>query len=560
MTEQTDGSPYASEAATPEIKQHRSFSIVWIVPVVALLIGAWLAYKAVSEKGPTITITFESADGLEAGKTKVKYKDVEVGTVQTIELDKDLKNVKLTVQMEKDAAPYLKEETKFWVVRARVAAGQVTGLGTLFSGAYIGIIPASKGKSMREFKGLEKPPIVTGEMPGRIYKLVASRLGSLNPGSPIYFRQIECGKVVDYTLGSDGKNVAVQIFIQEPYHQFVRQNTRFWVASGLDLDLTANGLRIDTESVVSLLIGGLAFANFSHEKLGPEAEQDTLFTLYETYAEARDDRFKIKSDYMIEFTDSVRGLTVGAPVEFRGIQIGEVVDFGMQANFDTLTFTIPVRVQIEPERLISNFAGAEQIASGEKQTDRIHRMVKKGFRAQLKTGNLLTGQLFVDLDFYPDAPPAELSYINGLPLVPSVPSSSQEIMQGVTRFIKKLDQLPLDDIGRDLQRSVAGIDRIVNGPDLRKSLDSLRRILTELDTTTQTLNADTVPQINATLKEMEKVVKDLDGWVSADAPLQGDLRQTLQELAAAGRAISDLAELLDRHPEALIQGKESEGQ
>jgi paraquat-inducible protein B len=560
MTDQTDGSSLVSAAAAPEIKQRRAFSIVWIVPVVALLIGAWLAYKAISEKGPTITITFESADGLEAGKTKVKYKDVEIGTVQTIELDKNLENVKLTVEMEKDAESYLKEETKFWVVRARVAAGQVTGLGTLFSGAYIGIIPASEGKSKRYFKGLEKPPIVTGEVPGRIYRLVASRLGSLNPGSPIYFRQIEVGKVVDYTLGSDGQSIDVQIFIQSPYSQYVRTNTRFWVASGLDLDLTANGLRIDTESVVSLLIGGLAFANFSHEKLGPEAEENAIFKLYDTYEEARDDRFKLKRDYMIEFKDSVRGLTEGAPVEFRGIQIGEVVDFGMQADFDKMIFTTPVRVRIEPERLISNFAGEEQIVSGEKLKDRIHRMVKKGFRAQLKTGSLLTGQLFVDLDFYPDAPPVELRFMDGLPIVPSVPSSSQEIMQGITRFIRKLDQVPLDEIGRDLQRSIAGIDRIVNGPDLRKSLDSLRRIFADLENTTQSLNADTVPQINATLKEMEKVVKDLDGWVSADAPLQGDLRQTLQELAAAGRAISDLAELLDRHPEALIQGKESEGQ
>lgn len=560
MTEQTDGSSLASAAATPEIKQHRSFSIVWIVPVVALVIGAWLAYKAISEKGPTITITFESADGLEAGKTKVKYKDVEIGTVQTIELDKNLENVKLTVEMGKDAESYLKEETQFWVVRARVAAGQVTGLGTLFSGAYIGIIPASEGKSKRQFKGLEKPPIVTGEVPGRIFKLVASRLGSLNPGSPIYFRQIEVGKVVDYTLESDGQNVDVQIFIQSPYSQYVRTNTRFWVASGLDLDLTANGLRVDTESVVSLLIGGLAFANFSHEKPGPEAKEDTVFKLYDTYEGARDDRFKIKRDYMIEFGGSIRGLTVGAPVEFHGIQIGEVVDFGMQANFDTLKFTIPVRVRIEPERLLSDFTGAEEIASGEKQADRIHRMVKKGFRAQLKTGNLLTGQLFVDLDFYPDAPPAELSYLEGLPMVPSVPSSSQQIMQDVARFAKKLNALPLERIGRDLQKTMAGADRLVNGPDLRNAVQSLRQVLSELEATTKTLNADTVPQINATLKEVEKVVKDLDGWVNADAPLQGDLRQTLQELAAAGRAISALAELLDRHPEALIQGKESEGQ
>jgi paraquat-inducible protein B len=560
MTEHTDGASLASAAAAPEIKQRRSFSIVWIVPVVALLIGAWLVYKAVSEKGPTITITFKSAESLEAGKTKIKYKDVELGTVTAIVLNDDLSHVTVTAELDKGSKRYLTDKTRFWVVRARVAAGQVTGLSTLLSGAYIGIEPGiGGGEAKTHFKGLDKPPMITGEISGRQFNLAATRLGSLNPGSPIYFRQIEVGQVADYQLGPTGENVDVKIFIQTPYHQFVRSNTRFWVASGLDLDLTANGLRIDTESVVSLLIGGLAFANFANEELGPEAEEGTRFKLYDTYENARNDRYTIKNDYIIEFADSVRGLTVGAPVEFRGIQIGEVVDFGLHADFNKLLFTIPVRVRIEPERLVSSFAGA-QIAKGKEREDRIHRMVQKGFRAQLKTGNLLTGQLFVELDFYPDAPPVELSFMNGLPMVPSVPSSSQEIMQGVARFVKKLDQLPLEAIGKDLQNTMAGMDRLVNGPDLRDAVKSLRDILDELKTTTQTLNADTVPRINTALAEMATVLKDLDGWVSADAPLQGDLRKTLEELAAAGRALSDLADMLERHPEALIQGKGSKDQ
>jgi len=225
-----------------------------------------------------------------------------------------------------------------------------------------------------------------------------------------------------------------------------------------------------------------------------------------------------------------------------------------------MIFTTPVRVRIEPERLLSTFAGADQIVGDEEQEDRIHLMVKKGFRAQLKTGNLLTGQLLVDLDFYPDAPPVELSSMYGLPLVPSVPSSSQQIMQDAAGFVKKLNELPLEKMGKDLQQSLAGVDRLVNGPDLRNAVHSLRQVLAELETTTTTLNADTVPQINATLKEMQTVVKDLDGWVSADAPLQGDLRQTLKELSDAARAISELADMLNRHPEALIQGKGSRDQ
>jgi paraquat-inducible protein B len=555
MTEQPDGSAIIPEAATPEIKQHRSFSIVWIVPIVALLIGAWLVYKAVTEKGPTITITFESAEGLEAGKTKIKYKDVQLGTVTAIVLADDFSHVTVTAEMAKESKGYLTEKTRFWVVRARVAAGQVTGLGTLFSGAYIGIDPELEGKSVRHFKGLEKPPMVTGEVAGRQYRLAANRLGSLTPGSPIYFRQIQVGQVADFKLEPNGENVTIDIFVQAPYYQFVRQKTRFWVASGLDVDLTANGLRVDTESVVSLLIGGLAFAAFPHEDGGPEAEEGAHFKLYDTYEAARDDRYTVKRDMIIEIKDSVRGLSVGAPVEFRGLQIGKVTDIDLDADFENLDFTVPVRIELEPERLHLGSPKDEKDA-----IDRWQRLLDKGFRAQLETGSLLTGQLYVKLDIFEDAPPAKLSFYGDLPVIPSLPSSSQEIMQGVTRFVKKLDQLPLEAIGKDLQNTMAGMDRLVNSPDLRDAVQSLRDILDELKTTTQTLNADTVPRINTALAEMATVLKNLDGWVSADAPLQGDLRKTLEELAAAGRAISELADMLERHPEALIQGKGSKDQ
>jgi paraquat-inducible protein B len=555
MAEKTDNAPPISEAAAPVIKQRRSISVVWIVPLVALLIGGWLAYKALTEKGPTITISFQTADGLEAGKTKIKFKDVELGKVTAIDLSEDFSHVTVTAEMVPEAKEYLTDKTRFWVVRARVTASQVTGLGTLFSGAYIGIEPGVGGKEKRHFKGLEKQPIVTGETKGRKYTLTGSRLGSLNPGSPIYFRQIEVGQVVDYQLAEDGENVSIQIFINSPYHHFVRANTHFWLASGLDLDLTANGLRVDTESVVSLLIGGVAFTTFSREDLGPEAKEDTRFNLYETYERARDDRYTVKAAFVIEFKDSVRGLSIGAPVEFRGLQIGEVTDIEMQSNYEKMEFTVPVRVVLEPERL-----GLQTPTDKEKKLERWQRLIDKGLRAQLETGNLLTGQLFIKLEFYEDGPPAKLSYNKGLPVIPSMPSTSQELMRGVTRFVKKLEQLPLEAIGRDLQHTMAGMDRLVNGPDLRASVKSLRSILADLETTTQKLNADTVPQVNAALSEMENVLRDLDGWVSADAPLQGKLQDTLKELAAAARAVKELADMLDRHPEALIQGKGSEKQ
>jgi len=554
MAEQREESFPIAGAAAPVLRSRRTLSIVWIVPLVAVLIGIWLVYKTVSEKGPEITITFKSAEGLEAGKTKINYKDVDIGKVTAIRLSEDLSHVTVTAEMVPDAGRYLTEETRFWVVRPQITAGGVSGLGTLLSGAFIGIEPAIGGTPRRHFDGLERQPMVTGETAGSRYILAASRLGSLNRGSPIYFRQIRVGQVVDYQLEPAGDNVEIQIFIEAPYNQFVRHNTSFWLASGLDFNLTANGLRVDTESAMSLLIGGIAFANLTSREPGEEVEENALFTLFETYEDANKDRYTRKRDAIVEFHGTVRGLSIGAPVEFRGMRVGEVVDIGMVGNFDTFEFTIPVRVRLEPERL------PLPMTEGQPLREREQRMLAAGFRAQLATGNLLTGQLFIDLDFHPDALPVESRYQNGMPIIPSVPPSTQASLDSVTRFVKRLDQMPLDVIGRDLEHSLAGLERLINGPDLRNTVAASGRVMSALESTSQSLTSNTLPALNETLTGMQLVLQDLDQWVSADAPLQGDVRETLQELAKAARAVRELADALERHPEALLQGKGGEGQ
>ncbi len=554
MTEKTNDFPQGPIAAAPIIKQPRSVSIVWFIPLVALLIGGWLVYKAVTEKGPIITINFATADGLEAGKTKVKFKDVEVGVVEEVGIVKDLSGVLIRVQMKKGSDPYLTENTNFWVVRARVGADKISGLGTLLGGAYIGMEPASKGKELRHFQGLADPPVVTGEMEGKHFSLSAARLGSLNPGSPIYFRQIKVGQVVNYKLDDNGKNVGVNIFIESPYHQFVRKNTRFWIASGIDLQLTADGLRINTESVVSLMIGGIAFAAFPSENLEPEAEEHAHFTLYETRDAAQDDQYTAKNEYFIEFNESVRGLSEGAPVEFRGLRIGSVSGIELKQDFENLNFSTMVKISFERQRLALPADIENDI------NKRLNRMIKRGLRAQLKTGNLVTGQLFVDIDYLANVPPATISSFKNLNVIPSVPSTSQRLMQDIAQFVKKLDQLPMKEIGENLQSSLKGIDQLVNNPELQNMFRSLQRILTEVEVTTQTLNTETVPEVNNALKDMQNLLNNMRGWTSTDSTLYHDLGETLNNISEAARAVSDLANLLERHPEALIQGKESEGQ
>ncbi|MBM9513961.1 PqiB family protein [Desulfogranum marinum] len=551
MKKNTEPKQSVLQTADPVIKSQRSISIVWLIPIVALLIGGWLAYKAITEKGPTITLSFSTAEGLKAGETKVKYKSVDVGVVESIHINENLSKVVLDVQMNKGSESYLTDQTKFWVVRARVSAGQVSGLSTLLGGAYIGIEPSAKGKEQRDFIGLETAPIVTNTTKGTFFQLAAPRLGSLNPGSPVYFRQVKVGQVVEYQMDTAGKTVDVNIFIDSPYDRFVRKNTRFWLASGLDVQLTANGIQVDTESVVSLIIGGVAFGTFGDQPLAELPSEHTKFRLYESRNEAKDDQYQMRHQYYVEFFESIRGLSIGAPVEFRGIQIGKVTDVALKLSQDKLNFSTMVLLDVERDRLG---------LTDEKQRNldqQVKEMMRNGLRAQLKTGSLLTGQLLVDIDYYPDKTEIKEKRYNNLLVVPSVPSSTQEVLNGVVNFINRVDKLPIEEISKSLQNSLTNIEKIIGSPAVLESIHSLRSVLAELDETANDFNADTIPEITATLQQLHELTTEVRGWLSADSPVQSNLIKSLEEIAKASRSINNLADMLERHPEALLQGKKA---
>jgi len=534
MNEQQIEKTGSSGAAQAVVRTKKSISIVWIVPLVALLIGGWLAYKAITGKGPTITITFENAEGLEAGKTKIKFKDVEVGQVEDIHLSPDLLQVIVTAQLTRDTKDHLSENTRFWVVRARVAGGGVSGLGTLFSGAYIGMDPGKPGKTVRSFKGLETPPIITTDLPGRHFVLKAKSLGSLDIGKPVYFRQIKVGQVVAYELEKDGNAIDIKIFIHAPHHESVRKNTRFWNAGGLDISVDANGIKVNTESFVTLMIGGIAFENPKDSGPVPAAREGEIFRLFESREDIYKKTYVEKTRWLLHFEGSVGGLSVGAPVTFKGIKIGEVRDIKLEFDHKVLAFRIPVEIEIEPERIAR--IGKQTI--GRKRWNEI--LVEKGLRAQLKQGNLLTGQLYIDLDMYPDEPPGKILYGGEYPELPTIPTNIEEITQGITRIIDKLEELPLEQIGKDLRDTLA---------HLNKSTEQLFKLMQNLD--------DTVaPAATAMLERSQTTLTKLDRLLSAESPTGHELKRALAELADAARNISVLTDYLGRHPESLIFGKD----
>jgi len=488
----------------------------------------WVGVARLRSEGPKITIVFQSAEGLEAGKTKINYRGVDIGTITAIRLSRDHQRVIATAQMAPRTEDFLVEDTRFWVVRPRISGANVTGLGTLISGAFIGMEIGNSKESERDFVALETPPVVTGNVPGRFFVLKTSDLGSLDTGTPLFFRRLQVGQVSSYELDKDGLFFTLKVFVRAPYDRYVTPNTRFWQASGIDMQLSANGLSLQTQSILSILIGGIAFETPVSGAVLPAAEANTVFTLFSDRADAFKPAARSPQTYRLIFKDSVRGLVPGAPVEFRGIPVGEVADVRAQIDLRTFEFSVPVTIRLDPQRL-----GVRVIqgASGE-DLERIRRkmidaLVAHGARAQLRTGNLLTGSVFVAIDFFPGAPPATVDWSQTPPEVPTIPGQLQVMETKVADVINKLDKMPLQQIGDELTKAIADLDQ------------------------TLVVARGTLVSARGTLNNTTSLTEPNSAQVQ-------ELGSTLQEVSRAARSLRVLADYLERHPETLLRGKQGE--
>lgn len=514
--------------------------LVWLVPAVALAFGGWLALKALNEHGPTITITFQSAEGIEARKTKIKYRNVELGEVKGITLSRDRANVVVTARLNRDAADLLAEDTKFWVVRPRVSAGAISGLGTLLSGAHIGMDPGKATSKSRNFVGLEQPVVVTRDLKGREFVLKGEDLGSLDLGSPLYYRHIQVGQVTAFELDPDGKSVTLRVFVNAPYHVHVTPNARFFHAEGIDIRLDASGLKVDAQSVVSILLGGLAFDVLAEAPQAPPAPPDAVFRIYnDRDAAMKPFDFGAKT-YVMAFKESVRNLAVGAPIDFKGVVIGEVQAIDIAWDPVAREVTVPVTVRVNFERLRQHRLRTAPEAPRRELKEFLDRLVElRGFRAQARTASLLTNQLYIALDFFPDAPKAKIDWSKELPEFPTATGGLQEIQVAIAAIAKKLEKVPFEEIGKDLRTTLANANRLITqldketAPELKATLEDARR----------------------SLQKLEATARSLEAAVASDAPLQQDLRGAMTEVARAAQSFRALADYLERHPESLIRGK-----
>ena len=541
----------ANELPEAQVVAREGPSLVWLIPLIALLIGGWLAYKSYAERGPTIHIRFGTAAGLIAGKTEVKFKDVAVGKVSSIDVTEDLSQVLVTAELTAGAERYLTEKTRFWVARPRVTATRVSGLDTLLSGAYIAMDPVIEGEPGRDFVGLAEEPLVTTSQRGRRFTLRAPTLGSLNAGSPVYYRDIPVGQVIGYELDDGSGGVDVRIFVSAPHEALVNTNTRFWNASGIDFSLSADGFKVDTQSMLSVLIGGVAFDTpDTLEADGQPAPPGHLFPLYPSREEAHERIYLKRKRYLMYFGGSVRGLSIGAPVELRGIRIGRVLDIQLQLDADKTQFQIPVLVEVEPERI-----GVVGDATHLDPDLALERLVERGLRAQLASGSLITGQLYVELDFHPGAPPATVWRGGDHDIMPTVPAPLEGLTAKVNGILDKIDRLPLDQVGTDLGATLARVRALVESPEVSGSLAELERTLKALGGTIAGIDRDMLPRLTAAIEQTRLTLKSMQGVVAENSPTTVELRGLLQELSSAARSVRSLTDYLERHPEALLNGK-----
>lgn len=524
----------------------RSLQLVWIVPILAALVGGFIALKTLWDQGPTITIKFASGEGIEAGKTRIKHKAVDVGTVKSVGLSSDRKAVIVTAEIDRRAADgFLVDDTRFWVVRPRVAGGQVSGLSTLLEGSYIGSDPGKATVERRAFVGLETPPPITADLVGRQFRLAADDLGSLDIGSPVYYHGVVAGRVISTAVPKDGRSVEVGVFVHAPYDQFVTHETRFWNASGVDLTLDASGVKLQTQSLLTLLLGGIAFESSPEDAASPRAESNLQFRLWTNRADAFRPRESVIETYILRFDQaSVRGLAASAPVDFRGVVVGEVRRIELLYDANKVNFSTLVEIHLWPERLRTrDRAASKQWDTNFTPAQRIQRFVAHGFRAQLRSSNLLTGQLYVALDFFPKAPKAAFDPKKVPPEIPTLPGSLAEIQESIGNIMKNLEKVPFDKLVADLRRALTTLDGTL------KRADGLMN----------QLSTEVAPELRTTLQQARKTLSSASEVLSSDSPVQGDLRETLNEVQRAAEQVRALTDYLERHPESLIRGKRPSG-
>jgi paraquat-inducible protein B len=556
---QTGGGRGARQLAQAVLRRRR-FPLLWLVPIGAVLLSLYLGIAYLGDRGPLIRIVFDTADGITAQQTELRYKAVTLGVVEDVGLTQDMRQAVVHVRMNREGKRVLTDHARFWVVRPRLTPGNISGLETLVSGAYISVDPGEPGGAPKyDFTALEEPPGVRSDEPGKTYRLLASRLGSLGPGSPVFYRDVTVGEVLGYDLGNGARPITINAFVKSPFDKYVHDNTHFYNSSGVSLTVGAEGLHLEVQSLQALVSGGVTFETPRFLATAPVTAQNHEFKLFDNQADADAAGFSRNVPFVTYFTTSVSGLGRGSSVEVFGLQIGSVTDVRLVMDPKLGRMRARVSFNVQPERVFSE----AQVLAQQDPAEVAEALVKAGMRAVLNASNFVTGQKDISLQYVPGAAPATLGHEGDALVLPSQGGGLENITASLSDITAKLDKIPFDQIGHDLAGALKSIDRTVSGPDVQTALRRLSATLADVQDLVRHADAGMTP----VLKKLPRMSEDLQqavaranallgsGGYGGNSDFQRSIERLLDQVNNTARSIRLLADFLNRHPEALVLGR-----
>jgi paraquat-inducible protein B len=531
------------ELPSARSRPRKWFSWIWIAPLLALGVVVWLGIRALADRGPMITISFSDAEGIQAGDTKIRHKDVDLGTVESVYLSSDMSRVFVRARVRRSVTPHLTANTRFWIVRPRVGIGGISGLSTLVSGSYIEMYPGN-GDPKRSFVGLDDPPALTPDAPGRSFTLRTDDLGSLTGGSPISYRGVPVGEVEGFQLDAAGKQINVYAFIRAPYEKFVTPQTRFWNSGGIDVAVGVQGLRFRASSWQQLISGGVSFDTPDSALNTKESDAGTAFQLYENQYDAQRDPRGRKLEYRVIFAGGAGDIGPGTSVQLQGAEVGQVTQARLQ--FDDISQSLITRVTLEIDPSRVEIAHAREDVAGDPAAalaTRLEKLVAHGLRAHLVAANFLTGGKVLSLDLVNDAKPARIEQREGFAELPSTSATD------------------ISTILASVQSLLHHINTAAAGPELGHAIKELDRTLTHLDQVTGELEPQIKPLMAAlreTAESAQRTLQAANNVLGTSAASGADLPRLIRELTETARSLRDLTDYLDRHPESLLRGRKGD--
>lgn len=551
----------SSNPSFPEAKvEHRYFSAIWLVPIIAALVAGYLGARSFVERGPEITITFRSGEGLTAGQTPVKYKAVNIGTVQDISLNEDHSGVIVHVRMLASADSMLTDDTRFWVVRPRLNSSNFASLETLVSGTYIAIEPSDQDSGKQtQFTGLESPPNLVSDEPGTTYVLKAEKLGSISAGTPVYFRDVNVGEVIGYDIGDGFGPIKINILIHAPYDGFVKPGSRFWNASGVSLKTSDGGFHVQLQSLQAVLQGGIAFSTPFEVKDTSQASAKMNFTLYDNQKMADAADFTKPVDYVTYLQSTVKDLAPGSPVQIFGVPVGTVTSVKLIFDVQKAEPKVRVTFNVLPDRafgVIDPKADTGQVA---------HQLVQSGMRVRLESSEIVLGQEVLSLEFVPNATQADVTMEGDALVLPGQAGGMDHLAEAIGDIAGKLNQIPFDQIGDHLNHLIATADQTLTSSEMQQALHSLTVTLANAEDISKKADSNLTPalqklpqiseQLQTAISHANEFLAGVNNGYGQDSDFQRNTERVMNEVSEAARSIRLLADFLQRHPEALIQGK-----